>query len=128
MTEAGRRPVSRYHAWYRRDMWPVVYLPDAEQELGKLPGKERAAIYNAVRKLESIGTALGYPHTSDARGAPSLRELRPRAGNSPWRPLYRRVGDHFVIAAIAPEADNDARGFRQACERALQRLAELEED
>jgi hypothetical protein len=108
-------------------MWRVVYLAEAEQERGKLPGSERAALYNAVRKLESIGPLLPYPHSSDVRGVTGLRELRLRAGRSPWRALYRQVGDVFVIAAVGPEAQHDPRGFSRACERALRRLAELEE-
>jgi hypothetical protein len=62
------------------------------------------------------------------KGAASLRELRPRRGNSPWRPLYRRIGDEFVIAAIGPEAKNDPAGFAVACSRAAERLDEIEED
>jgi hypothetical protein len=107
-------------------MWIVVYLPAAEEEEGKLPGTERAAIYNAVRKLESLGLELRFPHVSDVRGADNLRELRPRQGRSPWRPLYRYVDGRFVIAAIGPDGQSDPRRFRQACERAEQRLAELE--
>lgn len=109
-------------------MWPVVYLPGAEQELGKLPGRERAALDNAVRKLEALGPDLPFPHSSDARGAAGLRELRPRGGRCAWRQIYCRVSDRFVIAAIAPDGGTDPRGFAQACERALQRLAELEEE
>ena len=109
-------------------MWSVVYLPAAEQERDKLPGNERAALYNAVEKLKALGPDLRYPHSSDARGAPGLRELRPRRGRSAWRQLYRRVGDRFVIAAIAPDGETDSRGFSQACRRALQRLTELEEE
>jgi hypothetical protein len=57
-----------------------------------------------------------------------LRELRPRAGRSPWRVLYRRVGQVFVLAAIGPEAESDHRGFDQAARHAGSRLDELEED
>jgi hypothetical protein len=57
-----------------------------------------------------------------------LRELRPGAGRSAWRTLYARIGEMFVIAVIAPEARSDPRGFRRACQRAVERLAELEED
>jgi hypothetical protein len=64
-------------------MWPVVYLPAAEQERDKLPGNERAAIRNAVEKLQALGPDLPYPHSSAAVGAPGLRELRPRRGDSP---------------------------------------------
>jgi Phage derived protein Gp49-like (DUF891) len=109
-------------------MWTVRYLPAAAQERDKLPGKERAAVHNAVRKLEEIGPMLPFPHSGDVRGTQGLRELRPRRGNSPVRPLYKRVGPGFVIAAIAPEGESDPRGFARACARAVQRLAELEED
>ncbi len=55
-------------------------------------------------------------------------ELRPRAGRSAWRALYRQVGDVFVLAAVGPEAQSDPRGFDRAVRRALRRLADLEED
>jgi hypothetical protein len=61
-------------------------------------------------------------------GHDDLRELRPQAGKSPWRPLYRQVGDTFVIAAIGPEAKKDKREFNKACQRAIDRLAKLEDD
>jgi hypothetical protein len=60
--------------------------------------------------------------------ADRLRELRPRAGRSAWRALYRQVGEVFVVAAVGPEARSDPRGFERAVRRALQRLADLEED
>ena len=69
---------------------------------------------------------LGHPHTSAVQGAPSLRELRPRAGRSPWRALYRQVGDYFVIAAIGPEARKGPPGFARACAAAVERLDKLE--
>lgn len=102
-------------------------LPEAERERDKLPAGERHALYNAVAKLEAIGLGLGYPHTSAVQGADRLRELRPRAGRSPWRGLYRQVGQRFVIAAIGPEAQQDPKGFTQACRAATARLQELEE-
>ena len=80
-------------------MWDVVYLPEAESERLMLPTVERNALIHAVEKLETFGPQLGYPHTSAVQGFAGLRELRPRAGRSPWRALYRRVGEVFVIAA-----------------------------
>jgi len=76
-------------------MWEVRYLPAAAKELGELSARERVAVANAVKKLQVLGPMLPYPHSADARGAPKLRELRPRSGASPSRALYRRVGDIF---------------------------------
>jgi hypothetical protein len=109
-------------------MWLVVYLPEARQERAALPSAERAALINADAKLSAFGPLLGYPHTSAVRGADKLRELRPRAGRSPWRALYRQVGEAFVVAAVGPEAQSDPRGFDRAVRRALERLATVEED
>jgi len=58
--------------------------------------------------------------------------MRSRHGNvtpstTPWRGLYRLVGDRFVIAAIAPEAQHDPNAFMRACGAAAKRLRELEE-
>jgi hypothetical protein len=88
--------------------------------------KEKAALINADAKLEALGPRLPYPHTSAVAGADRLRELRPRGGRSPWRALYRQVGDEFVVAAIAPEAAVDPPRFAAACRLAEARLAKLE--
>ena len=109
-------------------MWVVAYLPEAEQERAVLPMAERAALINADSKLGVFGPQLGYPHTSAVRDADRLRELRPRAGRSAWRALYRQVGAVFVVAAVGPEAQSDPRGFERAVRRAQQRLEKLEED
>ncbi len=109
-------------------MWVVAYLAEAEQERAALPKTERAALINADAKLGAYGPLLGYPHTSAVRGAHALRELRPRAGRSAYRALYRQVGKMYVVAAVGPEAQSDPRGFDRAVRRALERLARVEED
>jgi hypothetical protein len=90
---------------------------------------ERKAIDNAVDKLASLGPILPFPHSSKVMGDPggSLRELRPRAGRSPWRCIYERIGNVFVIGAIAPEAQKDKGGFDSAVNAAKARFAEIEE-
>lgn len=108
-------------------MWQVLYLPEAEDERADLPPRERAAVDNAADKLKNVGPRLGPPHASSVLGWEDLRELRPRAGKSPWRALYRQVGDPYIIAAIAPEAKKDRRGFDRACGAAIERLMKLEE-
>lgn len=109
-------------------MWLVVFTDEAAAERMSLPAPERNALLHAVEKLEAFGPQLGYPHSSAVQGYAGLRELRPRAGRSPWRGLYQRVGDVFVIAAIGPEAQVNHRRFEKAARLALMRLAELEED
>ena len=104
-------------------MWTVRYLDEAVQEREELVVQEKIALDRAVDKLSIFGPALPYPHQSDVRGAAGLRELRPRAGRSPWRAFYARHKDTFLIAAIGPEAQVDGRGFRRAVEAATSRLA-----
>lgn len=103
----------------------VVLYPDAEVELAAVPVAERAALLTALQRLALAGVALGYPHTSQVRGATALRELRPRGGRSPWRAFYRRIGAFLVVGAVGavgPEAQADPQGFARACGRAVARL------
>jgi len=108
--------------------WPVRYHPKARAEADAVPAQERNAVDNAVDKLASLGPRLPFPHSSKVMGDPggSLRELRPRAGRSPWRCIYQRIGDVFVIGAIAPEAQKNKAGFERAVSAAKSRLAEIE--
>ncbi len=114
------------HVCYNPQVWRVVFHPEAAWEHRRLPAAEREAIDHAVEKLQAMGPTLPYPHQSDVRAASSLRELRPRAGRSAWRALYRRVGETFIIAAVGPEAEVDPRRFDRAVGAALARLEDLE--
>lgn len=82
---------------------------------------------NALEKLMVYGDQLPFPHSSKVKGAIHLRELRPRAGRSPWRAFYRRIADTIVIGAIGPEAEADPHGFRRAVQAAAERLIQLEQ-
>lgn len=106
----------------------MLFIDEAATKRMALPATERNALLHAVEKLEAFGPVLGFPHTSAVQGFAGLRELRPRAGRSPWRAMYQRIGDVFVIAAFGPEAQVDHRRFAKASRLALARLAELEED
>lgn len=112
---------------------PRAVAPDAAEgearaEADAVPAQERKAVDNAVDKLASLGPLLPFPHSSKVMSDPggSLRELRPRAGRSPWRCIYQRIGDVFVVGAIAPEAQKDKAGFERAVSAAKTRLAEIE--
>jgi hypothetical protein len=108
--------------------WPVRYHPKARAEADALPVQEQKAIDGAVDKLASLGPLLPFPHSSKVMGDPggSLRELRPRAGRSPWRCIYERIGDVFVIGAVGPEAQKSKAGFDSAVGAAKARLAEID--
>lgn len=108
----------------------VLWHPAADAERSAISdGAERVAIQHAREKLEAIGGRLGAPHSSAVKGdeGSGLRELRPRAGRSRWRPIYRQVQARiFVILAVAPEAQIDKRGFEGKVRSAQQRLQELD--
>jgi hypothetical protein len=114
------------HVRYNRTVivpcvWTVQWHLEAEQELQGLPPAERVALLRAVQKLEALGPRLPFPHQSAVRAGGGLRELRPRGGRSPWRALYRRSEDSFVIVAVSPEAQVDRRGFERAIATAHRR-------
>lgn len=105
----------------------MTYLDGGLDELHKLPIREKPAMANALDKLTELGLELSYPRSSQVKGS-TFRELRPRQGRSPWRALYQRVGSCMVIAAIAPEAQSDDRGFERAIITATRRLTSYREE
>lgn len=110
--------------------YEVLWHPDADVERAAVQDPaERVAIQHARDKLEALGPRLATPHSSaiKGKGGAGLRELRPRAGRSRWRPIYRRVKPGiFVILAVAPEAQIDRRGFDESIRHAKKRLKGLE--
>lgn len=104
----------------------VEFVPEAFNELQALPEKERRAVFSGINKLREIGDQLSYPHSSLVRGT-RLRELRPRAGRSPWRALYLRMDDRILITAVCPEANQDPRGFARGIANATARLLQIKE-
>jgi len=110
----------------------VRWHPAADAERDESwPAAEKVAMLHAAQKLEATGPRLGHPHSSAVQGddVQGFRELRPRAGRSRWRPIYRRVSPStFVIFAVGPEAEIDSRGYDAAVGRAVERFGELEVD
>lgn len=98
----------------------------ARGEFHAIPAGERDALKVALARLEEFADELGAPHTSDVRTARNLRELRPRAGRSPWRAFYRRVGAVLYVGAFGSEARSNPRGFDRAVRLAEERLDRVE--
>jgi hypothetical protein len=128
MSRRGKEPEAARRLQVPSGSWPVRYHPKARGEADAIPSQERKAVDNAVDKLASLGPTLPFPHSSKVMGdrGGSLRELRPRAGRSPWRCIYERIGDVFVIGAVGPEAQKDKAGFDSAVSAAKARLAEID--
>lgn len=108
----------------RYDPSRIVLLPEAEAELAALPLREEQALANGIEKLAVMHDRLGFPHTSAVRGAPGLRELRPRRGKSRWRAFYGYVAGLPVVGAVGPEAEVDRLGFMRAVRVAEERIDE----
>jgi hypothetical protein len=131
--KSSKRPAPKLEVVRSDDPGPpyvVTWHPEAASERdASWPPEEKVAIEHAVEKLKAAGPRLKHPHSSAVQGSAGkgLRELRPRAGRSRWRPIYRRVtSDTFVIVAVAPEAQIDRGGFDAAVGRAAKRLADLD--
>jgi hypothetical protein len=56
-------------------VWIVVYHPEAEMEYHALSAADRSAVDNAVRKLETYGPTLPYPHQSAVKGSDSIENF-----------------------------------------------------
>ena len=91
-----------------------------------LPPTEKDAMVHVIEMLAENGERLGHPYTSDVRIAENLRELRPRAGRSPWRAFYRRIGNVIYVGAFGPEARSNPREFERAVRMAESRLDGVE--
>jgi hypothetical protein len=101
--------------------WIVVLNPDAESELKALESRDLKATLTAIHKLTVLGPRLPPPHVKSLKGEPDLFELRPRGGRSAVRPIYARLGDRFVVLAVAKNKD----AFDRSVEDARERLAQL---
>lgn len=108
----------------------MIWHDEALAEYSRIPDRaDRDAIDRATDKLEALGPLLTFPHASGIVGTHdvTVRALRPRRGRSRWRPLYCRVGDVFLILAIAREAGVDRREFAASVDRAERRRLDLPE-
>jgi hypothetical protein len=80
-------------------------------------GGDRKAVFNVVQKLKDLGPVLPSPHMKSLKGEADLFELRPKQGACEPRPIYVRLGDRFVVLAIAAKKKNFDRAVADARQR-----------
>lgn len=78
---------------------------------------DRKAIFNVVQKLKDLGPDLPSPHMKSLKGEADLFELRPKQGGCEARPIYARLGDRFVVLAIAAKKKDFDRMVAEASQR-----------
>ena len=98
-----------------------------------LSGRERREVNRVINLLESLGVALAYPHSSALEGARySLRELRPKRGDSPLRVIYAFDPLREVLLLLGGDKSNDKRFYERIIPKAERiwekHLKDLEED
>ena len=95
--------------------WEVEYTHEFEEWWETLTIPEQDGVTDVVGLLETFGPNLPAPHSSDVRGSRHgrLRELRPRAGNSPLRIFYAFDPLRTAILLIGGDKSGDKRFYRR---------------
>jgi hypothetical protein len=82
--------------------WLVEFDSDAVIDFEDVKSRsDRKAVFNVVQKLTDLGPDLPSPHMKSLKGRADLFELRPKQGACEVRPIYARVGQRFVVLAVA---------------------------
>ncbi len=77
------------------------------------------AVTISVERLEQLGVALPYPHSSEIRGsAYALRELRIAAGHSPLRVFYAFDPRRDAVLLLGGSKAGNKRFYRELIPRA----------
>lgn len=93
---------------------PVVVNHTSEFEvwMDSLTQRERSEIQRVVAMLTELGVLLGFPHSSDIKGSRyPLRELRPKRGDSPLRPIYAFDPHRQALLLIGGDKGADKRMY-----------------
>jgi hypothetical protein len=67
----------------------VIATETFDEWMSTLTPRERKEVLHSVRLLQELGMQLSFPYCSAIKGSRyALRELRPKRGASPLRPIY----------------------------------------
>lgn len=104
-------------------VWAVYFHADAVRDFEDVKSKgDRVAVFHSIEKLKHLGPALPSPYMKSLKGERDFFELRPKSGATAMRPIYSRIGNTFVILAVAPEKKRFDRAIRDARTRLAQLL------
>lgn len=114
---------------------PVVVhaTPEFEAWMDTLSQRERRDVTRALEMLRELGVQLAYPYSSAIKGSRyPLRELRPKRGDSPLRPIYAFDPRREALLLIGGDKGADKRMYERIVPVAEalweQHLKDLEED
>ena len=115
------------------DKWQVDYTDDFGEWWENQTVEVQEKIYKVVSLLEIHGPTLGYPHSSDIKGASiAMRELRTQYDGHPYRVLYVFDPNRSAVLLIGGDKTGDTRWYERmvpVAERIYQEyLKELKEE
>jgi hypothetical protein len=88
--------------------WVVDFDAGAVRDFEDVKARdERRAVFTVIDKLRQLGPKLQGPHMKSLAGEADLFELRPRQGNAKTRPIFIRLGEAYLIVAVAADHAKD---------------------
>ena len=101
--------------------WVTRWHPRAEAQLRKLPDDVSQAILAHVRMVETFELDFSFRSrlARPVATVPGLYELRPRQAAALHRPVFILKDRILWILAIAPDGEEDKKGFAAVCESAM---------
>jgi len=95
-------------------MWEVEYTDEFEQWWETLSEAEQDAVAFSVGLLQSEGTFLRFPHSSDVKQSrhSSMRELRSQCEGRPLRTFYAFDPRRTAILLIGGDKTGDDRFYK----------------
>jgi hypothetical protein len=98
--------------------WVVEFDSEALIDFEDVKARgDRKAVFNVVQKLKDLGPDLPSPHMKSLKGEADLFELRPKQGACEARPIYVRLGQRFVVLAVAAKKKDFDRALVEASKR-----------
>lgn len=113
--------------------WTVEYTDEFEAWWLELAERVQDDIDRVVSLLEEHGPTLGWPYSSDIRGAMfAMRELRVQSGGRPVRILYAFDPVRSALLLLGGDKTGDARWYETNVPRAErifeEHLKEIEQE